>query len=372
MGGRQPYRNPGGDYLDMMLTDPSEDYGNGQPKRKKPYRADGDFLDMEHFHFKNFDTPSGERGSIGRRDSATVEAPSVNSKDYQLDCCFGINLPTVTECEDGWVNNEDDETLLIPLSVTVGGRRVQWEIESYGTEAGTLIGGAEAIGDETKCPSATAVYSIDKPFTNVLDLIKVKDLDTGCEDSVFISLGAECGDNCSEADCELPSIWCEEGDCANINTSSSKTYVLNDAQGNVTWAVSGTGASITQDGTLTTTAGACGTLTITATDGCCGDYTIGVRVADAGQWVSQESCTAGWTCSAVDHTFHHYVFSGVTRLDYTIICGLTCVCNRSEGCLGCLGVDLIPLNDPLPVISTCSPYDPYIVGVSLDTWECIP
>lgn len=83
-----------------------------------------------------------------------------------------------------------------------------------------------------------------------------------------------------------PYFSCSFGLCDEILKNQSKQYYLNNAVGQVTWSVSGAGASITQSGHLTTTPAACGGLTITAVDSCCGTFTQQVRVTDSGYWAT--------------------------------------------------------------------------------------
>lgn len=66
-----------------------------------------------------------------------------------------------------------------------------------------------------------------------------------------------------------------------------------DCCGNIVWSASGTGASITQDGVLSASGSACGSLLVTATCVECGTSASQyVRVTDGGQWVVIESCTS--------------------------------------------------------------------------------
>ena len=89
-----------------------------------------------------------------------------------------------------------------------------------------------------------------------------------------------------------PYFTCSSGNCDEVLKSSSKTWTLNNSLGTIFWEVSGTDASINQDGVVTTTGVACGMLTITATDSCCGVYTQQVRVTDGGAWFLQSEVVA--------------------------------------------------------------------------------
>lgn len=92
--------------------------------------------------------------------------------------------------------------------------------------------------------------------------------------------------------------------------SSVKQWTLN-SFGNVSWGVSGTGASIDQNGNLTTTALACGTIIITATDSCCGGFTQKVRVTDGGAWFLQSTDHSGRTAyrNCVNNQYQVYTDS---------------------------------------------------------------
>lgn len=83
------------------------------------------------------------------------------------------------------------------------------------------------------------------------------------------------------------------------------TYVpCSCAEGDPTWSVAGTGATISQTGLLTTDATACGTLVVSASAGGCFTTQKGVRVTDGGVWTNVYNCTPDWntmgcyTCGA--------------------------------------------------------------------------
>jgi hypothetical protein len=69
-----------------------------------------------------------------------------------------------------------------------------------------------------------------------------------------------------------------------VTTNSSTTYTAADCSGSVSWSITGTGASISSNGVLTTGSASCGGITVTAR---CSDGSIATktaRVTDAGQW----------------------------------------------------------------------------------------
>jgi len=102
-----------------------------------------------------------------------------------------------------------------------------------------------------------------------------------------------------------------------ITTSSTSQYSatacyqngLCESSAGVSWSVSGTGATISNTGLLTTNASACGVLTITANCPQCGTSdTHEVRVTDAGQWVTLDTC--GAACSGC---WTDWLYEGTVR-----------------------------------------------------------
>jgi hypothetical protein len=103
--------------------------------------------------------------------------------------------------------------------------------------------------------------------------------DCGCSHGTIWleDCSADC-DLCIGVDCDLPSL----SGADTIGPDTTGQYTLDDAQGDVSWAISGSGFSIDQNG-LVTTSSACGTGDITATDSCCGEFTKKIRSTD-GIW----------------------------------------------------------------------------------------
>jgi hypothetical protein len=94
------------------------------------------------------------------------------------------------------------------------------------------------------------------------------------------SAGLTCDSPCGELGITGP---------GSTSVNSSVDFDLEGAAGPVYWSVSGSvgyGGWISQDGLLTTDAGACGTLTVRAEDECCGNASKTVEVEDGGSWVS--------------------------------------------------------------------------------------
>lgn len=135
---------------------------------------------------------------------------------------------------------------------------------------------------------------------------------SGCTDKAICGGQVKATDLCgNEETKDLPglttptgTLTCSSPPCDEVVKSTTKqyTYTACDcASGGVTWSVSGTGASIDQNGLLTTTASACGTLTIMVTQPGCQPATQQVRVTDGGTWVLISNCpdpgTSGcWGC----------------------------------------------------------------------------
>lgn len=172
--------------------------------------------------------------------------------------------------------------------------------------------------------------------------------------------------------------------------SSVKQWTLN-SFGNVSWGVSGTGASIDQNGNLTTTALACGTITITATDSCCGGFTQKVRVTDAGAWFLQEHIidTTYGTCVGTGghppYTHTCNLVSGEQKTTYQWIeDGYTCGSYTGPNCMNAVYTCLVGnsiANNPCtgvafsPAAHCCDSGATMLFRVLLDTyiyrWCCI-
>lgn len=120
-------------------------------------------------------------------------------------------------------------------------------------------------------------------------------METNCTDKPTCSGIVRAIDWCgNEVTADLPGTTASEpgviscsGTCDEVVKSTTKQYTYTPCtceSGTAVWAVSGTGASISQSGLLTTTAAACGTLTITVTMDGCTVATQEVRVTNGGTW----------------------------------------------------------------------------------------
>ena len=168
-----------------------------------------------------------------------------------------------------------------------------------------------------------------------------------------------------------------------ILKSSSKTWVLNNSLGTVLWEVSGTGASITQGGGVTTTGAACGTLTITATDSCCGVFTQQVRVTDSGIWtlISDEdvdTCSVGapaGSCTYISGSqriiYDWYVYHGNSgpQTQCSQYTGwFKCAIDNSMTINPCTGMPFVPAPGCISYGGDIDLY--YLTRIRTYTWSC--
>lgn len=246
------------------------------PKRKKPWLADS-FAEMEHFHEQNY-IPGG--GNIAPNPCG---GGSLN---------FDI-LPGTIDCDGGaqelvFILSDDFKCASIQQisgsGVTIGKKPIEKSRDV--TDQLTPTPETASIGGDVR---NIVVGTLNPEDAGDEAIICFEATDTCCGGSSIACIFTEnCGEDCSAADCELPSIT--GGDTT--TTSSTLQMGLTNPQGTVTWAVSGTDVSIDQSGLVTTGASACGSFTVTATDSCCGNFTQEVRVTDSGYWDIIDTCNA--------------------------------------------------------------------------------
>ncbi len=210
------------------------------PKRKKPWLT-SNFPEMEHFHWGNF-TPFGLREvdevNCGSRTLQVIVEP------FSLECTeteFKVRLVGQTFGEVKWHISADDETDILNALDIRNDEKIQVEL--------------------TGC-SGTNPHIV-----------------------TFIAI-----DDCGWAAGNLNIDGCPPIECASeptisgadsIGLSDTEQYTTDQTTGVATWSISGgSGATIDQDGLVTTDANACGTATITYED-CCGTATKEVRLGDA-------------------------------------------------------------------------------------------
>ncbi len=107
----------------------------------------------------------------------------------------------------------------------------------------------------------------------------------------------DCRDECG--DCETADPVVVTGSDA-ATSNGSYQYTASGGIGPYTWAVSGEGATIDQDGMVTLGESACGGFTVTATDTCGVSDSLEARVSDRGTWVQTGSCSSHFGCSCAE------------------------------------------------------------------------
>lgn len=298
------------------------------PKRKKPWLA-GSFPEMEHFHERTY-RPMGYPVVPPRADRC---AGRVLRPDQQVTWECGGDFPkTFQTSVSGAVGN-----------VTYSLDPVWSEINEEGDVATIDENGIIQIGDEETevCQGPYPPWII----YNACD-------DCGCSSGTIWleDCSGDC-DLCVDVDCELPTLT--GGDTT--TTSNTLQMGLSDAQGDVSWAVSGVDVTIDQTGLVTTGASACGTFTVTATDSCCGDFTQEVRVTNNGTLVQLgPSCTADEGYKTGGPDCQEWV--GGTRTQYWYCVGSSEGCEPHCGNAPCAG----------------DPSITFVKWTERQSWECPP
>lgn len=335
------------------------------PKRKKPWMS-GNFAEMEHFHegtYRPFPHP--------------VLPPKV-----KRDGCAGRVLRPLSQVE--WSSGEgglpkdgDVKEFQAKVSGSVG--KVTYSMDPFWSEI-------NEEGDVATIDPNTGLITLEEgvcqgPYPPWI-IYQVCD-DCGCSSgTIWLEDSSEDCDSCAEADCDLPSITGSlsvpggAGGNFSILTNDTKQFTLTNAQGSVSWAVSGTGTvSIDQTGLVTTGSDACGTLTVTATDSCCGDFTQGVRVVDSGQWVFLSDINYGSTvviaggCNAITGGNCTVVDAVETKSFWTnrCCCGPTCAAEL-PGLPSCATPTVTCA--PGLCVDGCAVLN-YITRQIIRTWECL-
>lgn len=151
-----------------------------------------------------------------------------------------------------------------------------------------------------------------------------------------------------------------------ITRNSSAQYTASGCPWDVSWSVSGTGATISSTGLLTVGSTACGTLTVIANCSQCGTSTTkNVRVTDAGGWAGgrqYDYCGTDYSVYACPGYYHPFSF----RWNEEIINGELWyqewfILPETSSC-SCIAFDYL-----------CSPILPYTPHCSVhESWECAP
>lgn len=313
------------------------------PKRALPSN-NGSFTEMEHYHYDNYD-PFGEHPI---------------AKDVE-DNCEGRVLRPVTQ--ETWpCGGEKPQQFQVGATGGIGTLTYsldpRWrEVNEEGDQATISESGVIQIGDEDTeiCSGAWPPWIIYR----VCD-------DCGC--SFGTILLEDCSGDCCTTPCDpLPTV----SGADTIGPDTTGQYSLDDAQGTVSWAISGSGFSIDQNG-LVTTSSACGTATITATDSCCGDFTKDIRSTD-GQWslISSESGGISGTICTHIPDFCSNAHGASSSLQSCIIDGL-----KYEGRYRCMfaecDVDCDTYGPSIPGCwsNTCGSQIQYVHNLSIYEWIC--
>jgi hypothetical protein len=104
---------------------------------------------------------------------------------------------------------------------------------------------------------------------------------------------SDCRDQCG--DCETADPLVISGSDA-VTSNGSYQYTASGGISPYTWAVSGEGASIDQNGLVTLSGDACGGFTVTVTDTCAASDSLEARVTDNGYWNLTSHCSSPYYC----------------------------------------------------------------------------
>lgn len=277
MSKRKPYMHK--HFMSMMRINPSADAEGRHSEGKKPYSFKRpSYKQMEDLDFKD----------LARLRQSEISNPCSGHRDLS-----GGFMPLSLKCGDG----------LQEIKFEVG--------EDFVTPV--IVADEDGLSFTDKPINKDTIYEIETGETLLsfdpdafsgdgIEIICIDVVDAACGGkSTFCMFLIGC-DECVGIDCDLPVL---SGPTL-IGLSTTGQFTLSDPQGDVSWGISGGGgATIDQNGLVTTDANACGTATVTATDSCCGDFTQDVRLGDAttSQWsnISSESGTLnqGATCTGI-------------------------------------------------------------------------
>lgn len=253
-------------FLQQMSWSSKRDY---PPKVKKLWRF-GSFMEMEEIHSDHMAFPWSDV------DDPLPPSPDIpqDGDEVDIDPCAGdrslwvVANPSSVDCSSS-------TTFSLVFSPDFQCVAIQ---QAFFDENGPKI--VDELGNTLE------------HATNVEDIIGELKLEKGCEDPPWINFWV-C--DCLCGGCSYVSIWLENcgTDCeavfvaglTQISSYSVTQYSLaNFSAGEVVWSVIGGGATIDQNGLLTTE-GACGTVSVIATTDCCGAVSQPVQITDDGLWV---------------------------------------------------------------------------------------
>ena len=323
--GNKPYIG-GFNYLKRRGANTDLDYGHGLGKAKKPYRSKN-HKEKEHYHQGNY--------KPYKFSSYELEKPCQGR-------AFRVNMPLNIECGKG------KQEIEVKISSDYQSPVLRSDADSgVFLTSDKPVEGFIPFPEDGKLIFDPAEYA-NASDSSILCITVCDEVCGGC--SIGCSFLGDCAD-CADVDCGLPSIT--GGDTT--TTSNTLQMGLSNAQGSVSWAVSGTDVTIDQTGLVTTGASACGTFTVTATDSCCGDFTQEVRVTNNGTLVQLgPSCTADEGYKTGGPDCQEWV--GGTRTQYWYCVGSSEGCEPHCGNAPCAG----------------DPSITYVKWTERQSWECLP
>jgi len=271
------------------------------PKRKKPWLG-GSFPELEQFHYGNYPlpwdpdgdtTPGGVASDVG---GPPWDTPPGGPPDPGLPRPPGCAGRTLRLFSDA-----DCQGLGILVTGVVGTLRIESGFNLSPCTNGEdveISGGDLSIPDDCCFNGDTIDFWYCDDCGCGYAIVNIPDCDNNCDPVPYVDGSDE------------------------ILKNDSKQYTLINKNGAVTWSVSGTGATITQTGLLTTI-NACGVIVVTATDSCCGVFNKSVRVTDGGYWTQiaaaySDNCySTGCLLSNVTCTQGAYKYDSTWRVKET-------------------------------------------------------
>jgi hypothetical protein len=171
--------------------------------------------------------------------------------------------------------------------------------EAYGTLAGTLNNcGCDEICSKEFDKFGTTQGFHDNSYKPVMDIV-TEEYGFGLGTPEFWEKYEEIKQEALDA-CMAQCDACRSVTAITLSGSETVTkpggyqYTAEGGGFQLTWTISGTGATINQSGYVTLSSEACGSYTVTVTDECGYNDSMGVRITNAGSWVQTgtENCGA--------------------------------------------------------------------------------
>jgi len=242
------------------------------PKRKKPWLS-GNFAEMEQYPYLLHEMPWDPDGirdptGIGGDVSPPWDTPPGGPPDPGLPRppgCAGRTLKLYSDVDCAGIE--------ILVTGVVGSLRIESGFNLSPCTNGedvALSGGSLAIPDDCCFNGDTIDFWYCDDCGCGYSIINIPDCENNCDPTPYVS------------------------GPGSITAPGSAQYALINSAGSILWSVSGSGATITQNGLVTVTSGACGTLVVTATDNCCGAFNKEVVISNNGYWEEIAYCDAEW------------------------------------------------------------------------------